>query len=201
MFGKRQQEDNKETYIIAGLGNPGNEYKNTRHNLGFLTLDVLAEDLGIRISKSKHQALIGTGTVKGRKVILLKPQTYMNASGISLREALRYNKVDPQRLIVIYDDVDLPVGSLRIRKRGSAGTHNGMRSIVSEIGSEDFPRIRIGIGSSEHQDMVGHVLGKISGDEEELLKDAMKDAAEAAKTIITDGVDIAMNKYNTRRKG
>ena len=148
-------------YIIAGLGNPGKKYENTRHNIGFITLDYLAERHDIQINKIKHKALVGEGRISGQKVLLVKPQTYMNLSGESLREVMDYYKVDIEDLIVIYDDIDLPAGTVRIRKKGSAGTHNGMRSIVQHLG-QDFPRIRMGIGNERKGDLADFVLGGFS---------------------------------------
>ncbi len=195
---ERLKKSTGTAFIIAGLGNPGKEYEHTRHNLGFMAVDILAEDLGIRVVRAKHRALTGSGVIGGRKVMLVKPQTYMNESGVSLREILRYHRADPSSLIVIYDDADLPAGSLRIRGKGSAGTHNGMRSVVSCIGSEDFPRIRIGIGGG-CGNMIDHVLGRMEGSEKEKIDRAVREAAEAAKAIVSEGVDAAMNRYNTGR--
>ena len=132
--------------IIAGLGNPGREYENTKHNVGFLTIDILAEKYGIKVNKIKFKGLVGEGMIGGQKVLLVKPQTYMNLSGQCIREVMAFYKLDPEDLTVIYDDIDLPMGNLRIRKKGSAGTHNGMRSIIYDLQEDGFPRIRIGIG-------------------------------------------------------
>lgn len=159
-------------YIIAGLGNPGKQYENTKHNVGFLTIDVLAEKLGIRVSKIKHKALTGEGFISGEKVILVKPQTYMNLSGESIREILSFYKADPERLVVIYDDIDLPMGSLRIRKKGSAGTHNGMKSIIYQIVSEDFPRVRIGIGGERKGDLADYVISGFRKEDRKTVEDA-----------------------------
>lgn len=141
-------------YIIAGLGNPGKKYENTRHNMGFTAIDLLAEKFGIKVNKLRFKALTGEGRIAGQKVLLIKPQTYMNLSGESVRMALDYYKEPPENLIVIYDDIDIPTGSIRIRKKGSAGTHNGMRNILYQIQSEDFPRIRVGIGSGKKDDLI-----------------------------------------------
>ena len=135
-------------YVIVGLGNPGKKYENTRHNMGFMAIDLLADKFGIKVDKIKHKALIGEGRIANQKVLLAKPQTYMNLSGESVREILSYYKVDVENLIVIYDDIDIPTGTIRIRKFGSAGTHNGMRSVVYQLKSDRFPRIRVGIGLS-----------------------------------------------------
>ena len=186
-----------DTYVIIGLGNPGKEYENTRHNMGFRAIDVLSSDENIDISRKKFHALIGRGRIDGRKVILVKPQTYMNRSGQAAREAARYFDVPPQNLIVIYDDIDLPAGSIRIRKSGGAGTHNGMRSVVEELGTKDFVRIRIGVGGAENgEDLVDRVIGKVPKAEQEVLDAAASEAAAAAKDIISSGVDNAMNRHN-----
>ena len=186
-----------DTYVIIGLGNPGKEYENTRHNMGFRAIDVLSSDENIEISRNKFHALIGRGRIDGKKVILVKPQTYMNRSGQAVREAAMYFDVPSQNLIVIYDDIDLPTGSIRIRKSGGAGTHNGMKSVVEQLGTKDFVRIRIGVGGAEDgEDLVDRVIGKVPKAEQELLDEAACEAAKAAKDIITDGVDNAMNRHN-----
>jgi PTH1 family peptidyl-tRNA hydrolase len=186
-----------DTYVIAGLGNPGKEYENTRHNMGFKAIDVLSCDEGIDVSKSKFHSLIGRGRIGGRKTILVKPQTYMNKSGTAVREAAMYFDVPPQNLIVIYDDIDLPAGSIRIRKAGGPGTHNGMRSVVEQLGTQDFIRIRIGVGAAgSGEDLVDRVIGKVPKAEQEILREAAAEAAAAARDIITQGVDIAMNRHN-----
>ncbi len=183
-------------YLIAGLGNPGKEYENTRHNMGFRAIDALASETGIEVKRSKFKGLYGKGTIAGEKVILLKPQTYMNLSGQSVREAAMYFNIPRENLIVIYDDIDIPIRSIRIRKSGGPGTHNGMKSVVKELGIKDFPRIRIGVGSNEGDDIIKHVIGKVSAKEQELLDEAAKAAAAAAEDIIRLGIDNAMNKHN-----
>ena len=187
-------------YIIAGLGNPGKQYENTKHNVGFLTIDVLAEKLGIRVSKIKHKALTGEGFISGEKVILVKPQTYMNLSGESIREILSFYKADPERLVVIYDDIDLPMGSLRIRKKGSAGTHNGMKSIIYQIVSEDFPRVRIGIGGERKGDLADYVISGFRKEDRKTVEDSILRAADAVICTVEKGIDIAMGEYNTKAK-
>ena len=187
----------EDTYVIAGLGNPGKEYEKTRHNMGFRAIDVLSSDENIDVSRNKFHALIGRGMINGRKVILVKPQTYMNRSGQAVREAAMYFDVAPQNLIVIYDDIDLPAGSIRIRKSGGAGTHNGMKSVVEQLGTKDFVRIRIGVGGAENgEDLVDRVIGKVPKAEQEVLDAAAAEAAAAVKDIIKDGVDNAMNRHN-----
>ncbi len=187
-------------YIIAGLGNPGKQYENTKHNVGFLTIDVLAEKLGIRVSKIKHKALTGEGFISGEKVILVKPQTYMNLSGESIREILSFYKADPERLVVIYDDIDLPMGSLRIREKGSAGTHNGMKSIICQIVSEDFPRVRIGIGGERKGDLADYVISGFRKEDRKTVEDSILRAADAVICTVEKGIDIAMGEYNTKAK-
>lgn len=188
-------------YIIAGLGNPGRKYENTRHNMGFLTIDKIAEELGIKVDKIKFKALVGEVNFSGQKVMLVKPQTYMNLSGQSVREIMNFYKLPIENLTVIYDDIDIPTGSVRIRKSGSAGTHNGMRDIIYNLADSGFPRIRIGIGSDRRGDLADYVTGGFTKEEVPLLEDAVTRAAAAALSIVEDGVDRAMNKYNVREKG
>lgn len=184
-------------YIIIGLGNPGREYEKTRHNTGFMVLDKISDKYKIDISKEKHIALVGTGTIEGEKVILVKPQTFMNLSGESVQEIMNFYKEDINNLIVIFDDIDLPVGTIRIKQNGSAGTHNGVKSIVKELNSENFKRIKVGIGGpNEKVDLIGHVLGKFSNEEITKIDESMTNAAEAVVDIIKNGVLKAMNKYN-----
>ena len=188
-------------YIIAGLGNPGKKYEQTRHNMGFLAVDFLAEKYDIKVNKIRFRALTGEGRIAGQKVLLLKPQTYMNLSGESVRLALEYYKVSPQELIVIYDDIDIQAGMIRIRKKGSAGTHNGMRNILYHIQTEDFPRIRVGIGSGRKEDMINYVTGSVPKDEITLLKEAADKAACGAACIVEKGIEKAMNEYNIKSAG
>ncbi len=185
--------------VIVGLGNPGRQYEQTRHNVGFTTLDLLAQRHGIKVNKIKHKALVGEGSLSGQKVLLVKPQTYMNLSGESIREILAYYKIPAENLMVIYDDVDTPFGGIRIRKQGSAGTHNGMKSIIYQIQDQDFPRIRIGIGAQENMDMASFVLSGFNKDEKGKIEEAITLAADAVETIISSGIDIAMNKYNVKK--
>lgn len=187
-------------YIIAGLGNPGKQYENTRHNIGFIALDLLAERNDIKINKIKHKALVGEGRISGQKVLLVKPQTYMNLSGQSLREVMSYYKEEIEHLVVIYDDIDIPAGTVRIRKKGSAGTHNGMRSIIYDLQSDQFPRIRIGIGGKRNMELRDFVIGGFSKEEKEVLERAVERAVLASECIVEKGIDKAMNEYNIRRK-
>ena len=187
-------------FVIVGLGNPGKKYEKTRHNMGFLAIDKLAEKHDIKVNKLKHKALTGDGFIFGQKALLVKPQTYMNLSGESVREIVSYYDQSIWKIsIVIYDDFDLEIGTIRIRKKGSAGSHNGMKSIIGQIQSKDFPRIRIGIGKSgggaEWKDFV---LGKTSKQDEKLIEDAVDRAADAVGCILEKGIDKAMNEYNVK---
>ena len=185
-------------YIIAGLGNPGRKYEGTKHNIGFITVDALADRHDIKINKIKHKALVGEGFISGQKVLLVKPQTYMNLSGESLREIVDYYDIAIEDLIVIYDDLDVEIGGLRVRKKGSAGSHNGMKSIVQHLGSKDFPRVRVGIGQSKGADWKDFVLSKTSKTEEAILAESVKNAALAVECILSEGIDKAMNLYNIK---
>lgn len=186
-------------FVIVGLGNPGKKYEKTRHNMGFLAIDKLAEQHDIKINKLKHKALVGDGFISGRKALLVKPQTYMNLSGESVREIVDYYDVDPEELIIIYDDFDLETGAIRIRKKGSAGSHNGMKSIIGQLQSKDFPRIRIGIGKSGGgAEWKNFVLGKTSKQDEKLIEDAVERTADAVACILEKGIDKAMNEYNVK---
>jgi len=187
----------EDLYIIAGLGNPGKKYEETRHNAGFMAVDLIAQKLNIKVNKIKFKAVYGDGTHTGKRVVLLKPQTFMNLSGESIRDAVEWYKIPLSNLILIYDDIDIPAGALRIRKKGSAGSHNGMKSVIYHLQSEDFPRIRIGVGKPpEEWDLVNFVLGKFSDDEKRIMADAVERAALAALSIISDGIDKSMNVYN-----
>ena len=187
-------------FIIAGLGNPGKKYERTRHNMGFMALDLLADKYGIKVDRLKFKALTGEGRIEGRKVLLVKPQTYMNLSGESIRDVMNFYKEPIENLIVIYDDIDIPEGTLRIRAGGSAGTHNGMRNIIYLLGEDGFPRIRVGIGGERRADLVDYVIGKVTEKEADALWDALNKAAEAAADIVINDVAHAMQEYNIRPK-
>ena len=187
-------------YIIVGLGNPGKKYENTRHNMGFIAVDLLAEKYGIKVDKIKFKALVGEGRIAGQKVLLVKPQTYMNLSGQSVMEVMNFYKEDIENLIVIYDDIDIPTGTIRLRKKGSAGTHNGMRNIVYLLQEDGFPRIRVGIGSESKVDLIHYVTSGVTKKEKDLLEDALTRAADAAACIVEKGIEEAMNEYNIRPK-
>lgn len=186
--------------IIIGLGNPTREYEGTRHNAGFMTIDRLADRYGIDISEKKHKALCGKGVIEGNKVILVKPQTYMNLSGESVRAVVDYFKVPVEDIVIIYDDIDLAPGQLRIRKKGSAGGHNGIKSIISHLGTQEFKRIRVGVGEKPaRMDLADYVLGRFPKEETDIMDQAFKDGAEAAVVIITEGIDAAMNQFNAKK--
>ena len=185
-------------FIVVGLGNPGRKYAKTRHNMGFIAADELAQKLDIKINKIKHKSLVGEGYLAGQKVLLVKPQTYMNLSGEAVREIMHYYRVESEKILLIYDDVDIETGRIRIRKKGGAGTHNGMKSVVAAMGTEEFPRIRIGIGGDIKMHLMDFVTGGMNKKEKETLKEAVITAAEAAECIIEKGIDAAMNRYNSR---
>ena len=188
-------------YIIAGLGNPGKKYENTRHNMGFLAVDLLAEKYGIRIDKIKFKALVGEGRIAGQKVLLVKPQTYMNLSGESVREIADFYKIEPENIIIIYDDISLDVGQLRIRKKGSAGGHNGIKNIIAHLGTQEFPRIKVGIGNKpEGWDLADYVLSKYSKAEQEALEEAADGVIGAVKLMLMDDIEAAMNRYNAKKR-
>jgi len=195
-----------ETYLIAGLGNPDRKYENTRHNSGFAAVDMLASSLGVTVSEEKFKGKIGTAYRGGKKYVLLKPMTYMNLSGESLQPAAAYYDIPADRIIVLYDDINLAPGKLRVRPRGSAGGHNGMKSIIACLGTDQFPRVRIGVGMNEirtddgeviRTDLAHHVLAKLSPDEKKQMDDAFRRAGEAALVITEEGVEAAMNRYNS----
>ena len=185
-------------YLIAGLGNPTAKYENTRHNAGFDVIDVLAQKYNIKVTENKNKALCGTGIIEGEKVMLVKPQTFMNLSGESISAILNFYKMDPTtQLIVIYDDITLAPGKLRIRKKGSAGGHNGIKNIIARIGTQDFMRIRVGVGEKPADwDLVDYVLSRFSKEDRKLVEEAMEDAADAAAMMVRGEVDRAMNEYN-----
>ncbi len=184
-------------YLIVGLGNPGEEYEKTRHNLGFRVVGDLAARLGLKTLKSKHQSFIGEGTIAGHKVVLAEPQTFMNNSGPAVKGLLAWYKIDPRKLIVIYDDVDLEVGQIRLREQGSAGGHHGMESVIASIGSSEFARVRVGIGrDSLSGDVSAYVLQNIPPSQRETIETAVVAAADAVWAIIAEGLPAAMNKFN-----
>lgn len=194
MFGKKDEQN----WLIVGLGNPGSEYAKTRHNCGFRALDILAQKLGCRVDKGKFQGLYNQVTYGDKKLYLLKPQTYMNLSGQSVKQLAAFFHIPPQQIIVMYDDISLDPGRLRIRADGSAGGHNGIKSIISCIGGQDFPRVKIGVGAKPHPDydLANWVLSTFSAAEEKDLASALERAADAALSIVDRGVPETANRYN-----
>lgn len=185
-------------WLIVGLGNPGDQYENTRHNVGFRALDELAEIAGVPVQKLKYKALTNICTLSGCKVLLMKPVTFMNLSGEAVGEAARFFKIPPERVLVFSDDTSLPVGKLRIRKSGSAGGHNGLKSIIQHLGTDQFPRIKIGVGGKPHPDydMADWVLGKFPSEDKKVIDEMVQKAARAAEYYIKEGPDKAMGRYN-----
>ena len=192
----------KKMYIIVGLGNPDKQYEGTRHNVGFDVIDKLAEKYNISVDTKKHRAYIGKGVIEGQKVILAKPQTYMNLSGESVFSMTDYYKIAPEEeLLVVYDDISLDVGQLRIRKKGSAGGHNGIKNIIAHLGTMEFPRIKVGVGEKpKGYDLADYVLGKFSKGEQELMEEGYQNAVEAVAAIVQGNMEQAMNQYNKKKK-
>lgn len=182
-------------FLIVGLGNPGKEYAGTRHNIGFEAVDYIADKYNIELNRIKFKGVFGEGMINGKKVILLKPTTYMNLSGESIREVVNFYKISNEEIIVIYDDISLEVGRLRIREKGSHGGHNGIKSIIANLSSDVFPRVKIGVGGPKG-DLVSHVLGKFSNSEIEILRESIKATSEAVTTILSRDTKEAMNKFN-----
>lgn len=186
-------------YVVVGLGNPGKDYTNTRHNVGFDTLDLLAKRNNININKIKFKSVFGEGNIGNKKVLLVKPQTFMNNSGIAVSEILQFYKMPIENIIVIVDDVDIEFSSIRIRAKGSSGSHNGLKSIIYHLQNDGFPRVKIGIGKKyESQDLADFVLSRFSKNERVDMEISFVNAAEAVETIIREGIDPAMNKYNIK---
>lgn len=184
-------------YLIVGLGNPEEEYSKTRHNMGFNAVNKIANEFKIEMNKKKFDALYGEGIIEGEKVILLKPQTYMNLSGKSIIQVVNFYKIPMENICVIYDDIDVDLGKIKIRKKGSSGSHNGMKSVIEELHTEEFARIRVGIGKPEFKnDMINYVIGSIPEEEVEILDKASTTAKDAVIEILKNGIDIAMNKFN-----
>lgn len=199
IFGnKKKQKEEEIMYVIAGLGNPTTKYEKTRHNVGFDVIDRLAEKYNIRVADNRYKAYCGTGIIEGQKVLLVKPQTFMNLSGESIGAILNFYKIDPEEnLIVIYDDISLEPGKLRIRKKGSAGGHNGIKSIIAHTGTQVFPRIKVGVGEKPKDwDLADHVLGRFSREDREKVEDAFDKAAEAVGYMVNGETDKAMNLFN-----
>ena len=188
-------------YLIAGLGNPSRTYEGTRHNIGFTMIDAIGNKFGIDVTTKKHKALVGRGMIDGMRVILAKPQTYMNLSGESIREITDFYKIETENIIIIYDDISLDVGQLRIRKKGSAGGHNGVKNIIAHLGTQEFPRIKVGIGNKpEGWDLADYVLSKYTKAEQEALEEASEGVIGAVKLMLMDDIEAAMNKYNAKKR-
>ncbi len=184
-------------YIIAGLGNPTKEYDKTRHNAGFAVIDKLADTYNISMDIKKHKAICGKGVIAGQKVVLVKPQTYMNLSGESIREVVDFYKVDIENVLVVFDDISLDVGKLRLRPKGSAGGHNGIKSIISHLGTDQFKRIKFGVGDKPRgYDLADWVLGRFPKDQADAVEEGLENACKAVETIILEGIESGMNKYN-----
>jgi len=183
--------------VIIGLGNPGSKYDNTRHNVGFDVIDYISQQYNISINKVKFKAIIGEGTIEGQRVILVKPQTYMNLSGESVREIIEWYKIPVGNIIIVFDDIDLNMGKIRVRPKGSSGSHNGMKSVIYQIQNDNFPRIRIGIGRPpEGWDLADYVLSKFGAEDKKIMDESVKNAAKAVASIIKSGADAAMNTFN-----
>ncbi len=187
--------------LVAGLGNPGRDYAGTRHNIGFGVIARISDKYNIPLTGKEHKAVCGKGMIGGEKVILAQPQTFMNLSGECVRSLVDYYKLESEDIIIAYDDIDLEVGQLRIRSKGSAGGHNGIKNIISHLGTNEFPRVKVGVGGKpEGGDLVRHVLGRFSREDEKVIGEVLDVAVEAVETILSDGVEAAMNRYNAKRK-
>lgn len=188
-------------HLIVGLGNPGTKYAGTRHNIGFSAITYLSDHFHIPLNQNKHKAIFGTGYIGGEKVILAMPQTYMNLSGESVRPMADFFKIPPTNVLVIFDDISLDVGQLRIRKKGSAGGHNGMKSIIQHLGTQEFPRIKIGVGEKpQNWDLADHVLAHFPEEQEKTVRQSLLDATNACEKILVDGIESAMNIYNQKKR-
>ncbi len=198
MWWKKKKDDSagENTYIVVGLGNPGQKYDLTRHNIGFMTIDYLSDELNISVTKIKHNALLGEGRMGNKKIVLVKPQTFMNLSGKSVMALLNFYKIPIENLIVIYDDIDIEHKELRLREKGSAGTHNGMKSIINSLGEQGFPRVRMGIGRDPVIPLHSYVLNKFSKSELKDMGNFIANGGKAAVEIIEGDINSAMNKYN-----
>lgn len=198
MFFRKAAPTGPIDFLIVGLGNPDKKYEGTRHNAGFMVVEALAADLGVRVNRAKYKSLVGEAVIGGKKVLLMQPQTYMNLSGEAVREAMAFYKLPPERCVVICDDITLPVGTIRLRRKGSDGGQRGMRSIISLCGSEQFPRVKVGVGQKPHPDydLAAWVLSRFAENEKAPLREAVNNAAEAVKLIVSGEMDAAMNRYS-----
>ena len=197
VLGLRNRQTKPPARVIVGLGNPGSEYADTRHNVGFWCIDRMARHHSIAFSRRHRSVMIGESVIEGHRVVLAKPRTFVNRSGQAVSYLLVRYRVSPQELLVVHDDMDLPLGKIRLRSRGSSGGHNGMESIIAAVGTQDFPRLRVGIERpSAGSDQVEHVLGALSEEEKRTTDEAVERAAQAVKTVLTDGITVAMNRFN-----
>lgn len=189
-------------YIIAGLGNPGKKYERTRHNVGFDCIDVISDKYNIRVAENKGKALVGSGVINGQKVLLVKPQTFMNLSGTSIRELVNFYKIDEEEeFVVLFDDISLPPGEIRIRTKGSAGGHNGIKNIIEQLGTQNFSRVKIGVGEKPaNWDLADYVLSRPEKDDEMAMKDGIMQAAEAVALMIEGNTEQAMNRFNVKKR-
>ena len=198
MFFKKKNNGGPIDFLIVGLGNPGIQYENTRHNAGFMALDALAKDLGVRVDRAKFRAYCGEGKIGDKRVLLMKPQTFMNNSGEAVAAAMKFYKLQPEQLVLLFDDISLPVGGVRVRRNGSAGGQNGVKSIIALIGSDAFPRVKLGIGAKPHPayDLADWVLSRFSPADLKTMEQSAGSAAQAAKLIVEGKIDEAMNRYS-----
>lgn len=198
MFFKSNSTTNQIEYLIVGLGNPGRQYENTRHNAGFICLDYIAEELGVKVNRVKFKSAVGEAKIGGKKCLLVKPSTFMNLSGQAVTEAMNFYKIPPERTIILFDDISLDVGCLRIRRRGSDGGQNGMKNIIYISGSEDFPRVKVGIGHKPHPDydLKDWVLSRFSEKDAKTIKELLPHVKDAVELIVDGKIDEAMNRYN-----
>ena len=198
MFFKSNSTTNQIEYLIVGLGNPGRQYENTRHNAGFICLDYIAEELGVKVNRVKFKSAVGEAKIGGKKCLLVKPSTFMNLSGQAVTEAMNFYKIPPERTIILFDDISLDVGCLRIRRKGSDGGQNGMKNIIYLSGSEDFPRVKVGIGHKPHPDydLKDWVLSRFSEKDAKTIKELLPHVKDAVELIVDGKIDEAMNRYN-----
>ncbi len=195
----KKQEKGQEFFVVAGLGNPGRQYADTKHNVGFQVIDKLAEKYGIVVEKEKQKALIGDGMIRNRRVLLVKPQTFMNLSGESIREIVNFYKIPQENFVVIYDDTSMPAGQIRLREKGSHGGHNGIRNIIQQMGTDVFNRVKVGIGEKPNGwDLADYVLAKFAEDDLPLMEEGMEQAVQAVELILSRGMADAMNRMNRR---
>ena len=185
-------------YLIVGLGNPGRQYENTRHNAGFISLDYIADELGVKVNRIKFKSTVGEATISGKKCLLMKPSTFMNLSGQAVTEAMRFYKIPPEKTVILFDDISLDVGAMRIRRKGSDGGQNGMKNIIYLSGSEDFPRVKVGIGHKPHPDydLKDWVLSRVSEKDAKTIRELLPNIKDAVELIVADRIDEAMNRYN-----